>query len=308
MGIGSTSSSSHSGPIRKLKLICIDSFSHKSNSLIKEVIQLNDSRLIFGFKNSEISFRDIYKKKLVANLKAQVSINHLLQFDNEKFLSDSGNFTSYVELWDINTLKSVKKKQPPSNNETQIYSIIQLQNKTIAIGLRNSSIEICSIEPYELIKTISGHRKAVFCLIQMSNGCLVSSSLDMTIRIWEKDTFEAKGVMTDKSIASCIIELKPDRIASCSEDKTIKIWSIESMQCTTVILNKNQSILRIIQVKDNKLIAGVFDHLVVFNAVNWKCETEVKAHSDQIIFVLQLCKGMILSCDKQSSKIWSVKI
>lgn len=303
MGIGS-----HSSPVKITKLICVDSFSHKSNSIIKDVIQLRDGRLVFGFKNSEIAFRDIFKKKWVANLKAQVSINHLLQFNNNKFLSDSGNFTSYVEFWDINTLKSIKKKQPPSNNEAQIYSIIQLQNKTIAIGLRNSSIEICSLEPYELIKTISGHQKAVLCLMQMCNGLLVSSSLDKTIRLWSKDSFASEGVMKDKSIGYCIIELKLNQIASCSEDKTIKIWSVETLQCTTIISHGNQSILRIIQVNDKNLLAGVFDNFVVFDCKHWKCVMTMKTHSDQIILFLHLHQGMILSCDNLNYKIWSVDI
>ena len=78
--------------------------------------------------------------------------------------------------------------------------------------------------------TLEGHTGIVRCVIQLTDGRVVSGSYDNTLRIW--DTISGSCLMTlEGHIAGifCVTQLTDGRLVSGSGDNTIRIWNIMSL-------------------------------------------------------------------------------
>ena len=82
----------------------------------------------------------------------------------------------------------------------------------------------------EIMMNLEGHTNCVNLVIQLTDSCLVSSSDDSTIKIW--DTISGNCLTTLEGHTSwlrCVTELADGRVVSGSRDETIKIWNIISL-------------------------------------------------------------------------------
>ena len=75
--------------------------------------------------------------------------------------------------------------------------------------------------------TLKGHEDAVFALLVLPNGDLVSASDDKTIKIWDLNKKIEKTTLTShKDGVRALALLKNGDLASASYDSTIKIWNL----------------------------------------------------------------------------------
>lgn len=69
------------------------------------------------------------------------------------------------------------------------------------------------------------HDDEVSCIEKLSNGNLISGSLDSTVRIWDANTGQLFRVFEGHTHeVSQILELRNGNIASASHDNTINVW------------------------------------------------------------------------------------
>jgi WD40 repeat protein len=81
--------------------------------------------------------------------------------------------------------------------------------------------------------TLTGHKKAVSCVVNVGNGIIVSGSADHSVKIWYMHNssllFEfnnTNGGHTDQ--VSSLVSINYYLIASASWDKTVKVWDLNS--------------------------------------------------------------------------------
>ena len=79
---------------------------------------------------------------------------------------------------------------------------------------------------YEYKNSFTGiHDDEVSCIEKLSNGNLISGSLDSTVRIWDANTGQLFRVFEGHTHeVSQILELRNGNIASASHDNTINVW------------------------------------------------------------------------------------
>jgi WD40 repeat protein len=94
-------------------------------------------------------------------------------------------------------------------------------------GDGNSKIKIWNMNASACMLTLSGHESYVYGLVELKNGNIISSSGDITIKIWEVDDIMGyKCVSTfneHTNIVFTLIKLANENVVSSSGDKTIKI-------------------------------------------------------------------------------------
>jgi WD40 repeat protein len=78
--------------------------------------------------------------------------------------------------------------------------------------------------------TLVGHDDAVNCVIQLTDGRLVSGSRETTLRIW--DTISGNCLMTLQGHTygvNSVTQLTDGRLVSSGEDNSFRIWNIMSL-------------------------------------------------------------------------------
>ena len=77
------------------------------------------------------------------------------------------------------------------------------------------------------IHKLTNHTDDVLCLCMLNDGRLVSGSVDKSIIIYDKNTFQPDLIIKEHSdYVLCIIQLSSGILASCSADNTIKLFNI----------------------------------------------------------------------------------
>ncbi len=85
------------------------------------------------------------------------------------------------------------------------------------------------MEPYNLIKTLTGHTNYISSIATLPNSNIVSGGLDKTIKIWQSvEPFSLIATLNVKSNIYSLAILPNSNIVSGSLDKTIRIWQPES--------------------------------------------------------------------------------
>ena len=82
----------------------------------------------------------------------------------------------------------------------------------------------------EIMMTLEGHTDWVNCVIQFTDGRLVSGGEDGILKIW--DTISGSCLMTLRGHigrVKSVVQLLDGRLVSGSEDNTLKIWNTMSL-------------------------------------------------------------------------------
>jgi WD40 repeat protein len=92
--------------------------------------------------------------------------------------------------------------------------------------------------------TLTGHKKAVNCILNVGNSIVVSGSADHTVKVWSVHNssllfdFDNKtGGHTDEVSSLAFINF--DLIASASWDKTVKVWDLTTFSLKFTFDNTN---------------------------------------------------------------------
>jgi WD40 repeat protein len=165
-------------------------------------------------------------------------------------------------------------------------------------------IEIWNVSTGTRVKVLKGHTHYIWSIIQLSDGTLVSASVDKTIRLWNMETDECTKVHAGHtSYVNCVIQLANGTIASGSDDKTIRIWNreqeIKTIQAGTVVRC-------LLELEDGTLVSGGYDNKITFwNVRSGEKIKTLTGHTDTVLSLVQLKDGRLVSASEDKTiRIW----
>ena len=157
---------------------------------------------------------------------------------------------------------------------------------------------------------LKGHIGCINCLIQLSNGNLLTGGDDSSIRIWDINTYN--NIMTFEehfARVTCVIELSNEKIASGSFDTSIRIWNLKEKNCILQLCEHDQWVLCLYILKDKSLVSGGGDNnIIIWNVNKGMSKKILKGHNDLVICISQLNynDNLISSSDDKTIRIWDI--
>ena len=162
------------------------------------------------------------------------------------------------------------------------------------------------------MRRIEAHYLAVNNLIESkSNGFLISSSYDKSIKLWNKETGQLMRTMLGNAwTISALIELRNGRLASGWLDSSIKIWDQETGQLTKTITDEpNAYVLNLAELNNSDYLASsTFKVIKVWNLTSNKLIRRLEAHSHDVRSMTVLKSGLLASASNDKTiNIWDTK-
>ncbi|KAK3821630.1 MAG: quinon protein alcohol dehydrogenase-like superfamily [Benniella sp.] len=109
--------------------------------------------------------------------------------------------------------------------------------------LTNGIIRLYSTSSWELVRTFTGHRNAVNCIVFSPRGDrIMSCSSDNTARLWDVESGTCIRILSDHvdSVNSVAFSPLGDTVASASSDRTARVWDVETGECRLTLNSQNR--------------------------------------------------------------------
>lgn len=208
----------------------------------------------------------------------------------------SGSIDSKVFIWGQNSKKFFTKQRIEVETRP-IHLVITLFDDSIAYTTDDGIIKLYGINEslsavqsdlveYYPVAQLKYHKGRVACMIQLTNGCLVSgggsnqNAKDHHIIVWKQDgkSYKTSQILDghDADINS-VCQLRDESIASASSDHTIKIWKQKLVrqegkkpylmyELAENLTEYNHGLYKIILLKDDRLCSTSSDGSIIL----WK--------------------------------------
>lgn len=157
----------------------------------------------------------------------------------EKYIV-TGDASGKMNLWDAFDFSYQETIQ--EENRSGFYSLLKIDDNTVASGACqkpaeydgewNYYIKLWDLKKKSHIDTFAGHRGGISSLIRIGDQCMVSASMDKTMRIWntaEKLCTATIPAHSDNIYGMCLLD-EAERVVTTSKDKTVKLWNLSTTQ------------------------------------------------------------------------------
>lgn len=255
----------------------ISTFNDYSINEILEEINLLDAA---NFQINKDSNQNILKIKFIILRKEKFLIVNLEEDKNMKLTnSDLVNYyNNIIEKKDsiILELKKIIDKQEEKikllKEQLKIKKVnknqIQKPKEDETNKEKNyDSYNDFNIKLKEPIHKLNLHTGYVYCLAILNDGRLVSGSVDKSIIIYNKVTFQPDLIIKEHTgVVCCIIQLSSGELVSCSYDKQIKIFNIKGNEYEVLQTLKYHTnyVFKIIELKNKTLVSCSQDSSIIF--------------------------------------------
>jgi hypothetical protein len=241
------------------------------------VVSSYDEKLILSKSDTSLTVWNTQKQKsltfkLTSPIKSLVtSETYIVDYEQKKFkifnLRTGGcEFISpYLESYVINKIVEIPGNRliTYANEGNRFWNIKNGEDLTVTFSICNNFL--ISFSKKKVVDPTNGDLEIVFdkCfynlyimfMFTLSDNRIVTTSTDMKLRIWAKDSFNTMSVQSFHTFSSDIIDvillrdaingIEYERIITASSDKTIRIWNpLISLDCeiTTTLTNEIESI------------------------------------------------------------------
>ncbi|CAJ1957506.1 unnamed protein product [Cylindrotheca closterium] len=192
-------------------------------------------------------------------------------------------------------------------------------NRFLAFDGKSKSIQVCSIQDGESLKSLQGHHGAITSISFHADGrTLASGSTDSTIRLWDLGTGKCQRIMRKHRGFVYSVTFSPDgqRLASGGSDRMIRIWNpfaAASHQQDDTIMMRGHSLvvvsLSFSPTNSNLLASGSLDGtLRLWDVLNQSCLKCIQ-HGSEILTVCFAPSGIRLAAGRSDETIvlWNVE-
>ena len=223
-------------------------------------------------------------KEKIDNLKQNNNINN-----NNSFQQIQTNKPSFSTFSDLN----ISEREPihfmSKHHSNYIYCIVILKNKRLVSGGYDSKIIVYDKNYTNPELEINEHSSAVTSLIVSSNGNLISSSCDKTLKIFKIEENDKNGKIslnyfllqsintTHTNNIIHVRELFDNKLVSCSLDTKLNFYLPQNNNYSLEItIDVPKSIYNFLEVPNEKLVLAFSDELKLFDLKTRKILKELK--------------------------------
>ena len=181
----------------------------------------------------------------------------------------------------IQSLTKTKEIQ----HKSRVFAIIELNDLRMVTGDRGGYITLFAVdgkkEQWTKVKEEKGHISSINYLCELSRNRIVSSSEDLTLKVWNfsNDTItHIKTFEGHNDYVNQVVPITKDIIASGSLDKTIRVWNVNTYKDEIPPLKENfwvRSLLKL-KNKDEMVSGGDGDSVSFWNTITFKKEHSVE--------------------------------
>ena len=223
------------------KIILIDLKKIKRFNSPKLQISVPNYGKVFALKNgdlvrgagSNIQIYDSTTGQIKRNLVSSNTYSYLFgQLSNGLLVAGYRDNKTFL-IWDLNVLNGEPLKYVIKANE-DLGCLTILKNDDLVIGqyspiIQKIDIIIRDSKSGSIKHTLVGHTAGVTKIIELSNGNLISSAYDATVRIWNH-TFSSSPLRTisHSALVTSFVILKNGNLASSLYDGRIEIRNFET--------------------------------------------------------------------------------
>ncbi|KAJ1550751.1 hypothetical protein HK096_005225, partial [Nowakowskiella sp. JEL0078] len=146
---------------------------------------------------------------------------------------------------------------------------------------------------FECVQTLTGHTQAVWSVIILKNGSILSASADKTIKLWSRDGKLLNNYVGHTDAIRGLVSLEYDSFLSCSNDGSIRIWNI-SGSCIAELVGHSSFVYSVGVLQSGEIVSSGEDRTVRV----WKgtqCIQTINHPCTSIWSVLTLNNGDIVS-------------
>lgn len=235
-----------------------EEFTSKINSLCYNIS--------FDYKTNKIKqesrecLRIVKKKKEKdSNTEIAQSISFIIQLRNQMIISSVNS--SLISILNINQFPTYEiNKEGIIHNNSLVTFLLQLtQNNNIVSGSNDAKIKLFQMQKnglYQCIYIDCSHRNSITCLIELKKNTLISSSQDLTLKIFiiESNSLKCNKTVYTQGYINTIIKLNhPDNFAYGTSRGVLNIW--DPIQFTRTEINiVNDLIYQVIELSDARIV------------------------------------------------------
>ena len=126
-----------------------------------------------------------------------------------------------------------------------------------------------------LIRVLKGHNRPVTGALELSDGRLLSWSLDETLRLWNREGSPADHPVLEghNDGVQGALELSDGRLLSWSWDKTLRLWNREGSPAEHPVLEgHNRAVVGALELSDGRLLSWSANQLLLHGCMGQRLE------------------------------------
>ena len=233
------------------------------------------------------------QKQYIQSLKEQIELLKIINLEKNKFQKSEIDTIKPIKQFSSNSDVNFSEKEPihfmTKHHANYIYCLAILKNKRLVSGGYDSKIIVYDKNYTNPELEINEHSAAVTSLIVSSNGNLISSSSDKTLKIFKIE----ENVKNDKiSLSYYLIqtintnhgnniihvrELSSNKLVSCSLDTKLNFYISQNNNYSFEIsIDMANPVYNILEVPDEKLVLSLNNELKLFDLKTRKIIKELK--------------------------------
>ena len=138
----------------------------------------------------------------------------------------------------------------------------------------------------ELLTGLLGHTDQILDLTLLSDGSLVSSSKDRTVRIWDPESFQNKSTLSlgNKNL-NALASLTSGLLAISVDDK-IKIYNPRTEEFEKTLTGHPKTITTLLGIPGNYLASGAQDNIIkIWNLEKGTMDRNLYGHTYFIRYI-----------------------
>lgn len=190
-------------------------------SMIWCLFELKGNKLISGADDKTARIFDLNKQKEDSVFfKGNKSVTSILQLKSGKILIACGENMNLIELKTKNQIGFL-------NLESSVWSMIELENGEVVVGMGNGNLVILDIEPELIIskKFEKGHKKPITFIVELQDHKIVTASDENDLIEWDPNDLNSMYLVKGhNSTVTGLTFISGRRFASVSKDKELRIW------------------------------------------------------------------------------------
>ncbi|XP_048240296.1 F-box protein MET30-like [Haliotis rufescens] len=172
---------------------------------------------------------------------------------------------------------------------TQSVLSVTFDESRLASGSLDQTIKLWDIKSGELLQTLKGHTRGVWCLNFYTKHLLISGSYDSTIRIWNLRSGGTTRTLLGHEGPVWAMVRRGSTLVSASQDKTAKVWDIGRCLLLHTLSGHHAAVFAVDMTEDGAIIVtGSADRSVRL----WDCES---GKCKKVIWVSQTTSIMAVS-------------